>query len=135
MSKKKPISIWDMKDLFKCVNKENCSMCDKRKLLALMECYIKTVKNPRDINSTKKMIRKLKFQLKSAPHKRRRRKAKFGEDDSSKSVSSTMSDSDTSEDTDTSTTSMSDTASFGNSTGLMVSNRFGEYTRGYGATY
>ena len=72
MNKRKPISIWDMKDLFKCVNKQNCSMCDKRKLLALMECYVKTVKNPRDIKSTEKMINKLKYQLRSAPKKRRR---------------------------------------------------------------
>ena len=143
MTKRKPISIWDMKDLFKCVNKENCSMCDKRKLLALMECYVKTVTNPRDIKSTEKMIRKLKHQLKSAPKTRRhRRKAKFGENDtdSSMSESSAISNSSsmesTPEDTDTSTsTSMSDTTSFGHSTGLMVSNRFGEYTRGYGATY
>ena len=142
MSRRKPISIWDMKDLFKCVNKENCSMCDKRKLLALMECFVKTVKNPRDIKSTEKMIRKLKVQLKSAPKKRRhRRKAKFGVEDTDtlkSSSSSTVSDSSTEstpEDTDTSTMSDTDTTSFGQSTGLMVSNRFGEYTRGYGATY
>ena len=116
-------------------------MCDKRKLLALMECYMKTVKNPRDMQLTEKMLRKLKSQLKSAPKKRRhRRKAKFGveDTDSSKSVSSTVSDSSTEstpEDTDTSTMSDTDTTSFGHSTGLMVSNRFSEYTRGYGATY
>ena len=142
MSRRKPISIWDMKDLFKCVNKENCSMCDKRKLLALMEYFVKTVKTPRDIKSTEKMIHKLKLQLKSAPKKRRhRRKAKFGveDTDTSKSLSSSsVSDSSTEstpEETDTSTMSDTDTTSFGHSTGLMVSNRFGEYTRGYGATY
>ena len=58
--------------------------------------------------------------------------------DSSKSISSTVSYSSsesTPEDTDTSTMSDTDTTSFGHSTGLMVSNRFSEYTRGYGATY
>ena len=141
-----------MKDLFKCVNNGNCTVYDKRKLLQLMECYVKTVHNPRHLKSTEKMIRALKSQLKPAhkKHHRRHKGARFGEDDTrfgedntsstmfNNTETSMMSDSMTDSslpDTDTSTTSMNDTTSFGQSTGLMVSNKFGEYTRGYGATY